>query len=106
MEIQAAAVANQIFVAVANRAGVDGELHFFGRSFVAGPTGRVVARARAEEEELLLTDVDLAEIEAARRHLPFLRDFRYDLYRRHSSAELGRHSRAAEGWIAPVREDR
>lgn len=81
LEIQAASVANQIFVAVANRCGTDGDLHFFGESFVTGPTGRVLARARPDEEEILLAEFDLADIEEARRHLPFLRDFRYDLRR-------------------------
>lgn len=80
IEIQAAAVANQIFVAVANRAGIDGELQFFGRSFIAGPRGQVVARACADEEELLVAEIDPASIEESRRHLPFLRDLRYDLY--------------------------
>jgi N-carbamoylputrescine amidase len=80
LEIQAVAVANQIFVAVANRAGEDGELQFFGESFVAGPTGRVVSRAKPDEEELLVAEIDLGEIEATRRHVPFLRDMRYDLY--------------------------
>ncbi len=83
IEIQASAVANQVFIAVANRAGQDGELHFFGESFVAGPGGQVLARASADAEELLVTDVDLAQIEAARRHIPFLRDLRRDLYGNH-----------------------
>lgn len=82
LEIQAAAVANQIYVAVANRAGTDGELHFFGSSFVTDPLGRVTARASPDEEQLLVAEVDLARIETARRHLPFLRDLRYDLYGR------------------------
>ncbi len=80
IEIQASAVANQIFVAVANRAGVDGELHFFGASFVAAPDGKIVARAREDEEELLVAEIDLQDIERVRRHVPFLRDLRYDLY--------------------------
>ncbi len=80
LEIQAAAVANQIFVAVANRAGTDGELHFFGESFVAGPTGKIVARAAVDAEELLVAEIDLADIELTRRHVPFLRDLRTDLY--------------------------
>jgi N-carbamoylputrescine amidase len=79
IEIQAAAVANQIFVAVANRAGQDGELRFFGRSFVAGPAGRVIARAGDDDEELLLAELDLGEIEKVRRQVPFLRDLRRDL---------------------------
>jgi N-carbamoylputrescine amidase len=80
LEIQAAAVANQIFIAVANRVGVDEELDFFGESFVAGPRGQVVARAARDVEELLTADLDLSDIEAVRRHVPFLRDMRYDLY--------------------------
>lgn len=80
IEIQASAVANQIFVAVANRAGDDGELHFFGESFVAGPDGKIVARAAADAEELLVAELDLSDIERVRRHVPFLRDLRYDLY--------------------------
>ncbi len=80
IEIQAAAVANQIFVAVTNRAGLDGELQFFGESFVAGPNGMIIARAAADEEELLITEIDLGAIEETRRHVPFLRDLRTDLY--------------------------
>ncbi len=79
-ELQAAAVANQIFVAVANRVGRDGDLHFFGESFVVDPFGRVIARAGSETEELLETELDFGQIEAARRALPFLRDLRHDLY--------------------------
>jgi N-carbamoylputrescine amidase len=80
IEIQASAVANQIFVAVANRAGVDGELRFFGESFLVNPAGRVIARATSEEEELLVAELDLGDIERVRRQVPFLRDLRRDLY--------------------------
>jgi N-carbamoylputrescine amidase len=80
IEVQASAVANQIFVAVANRAGLDGDLQFFGQSFVAAPDGKVIARARENEEELLVAEIDRQDIERVRRHVPFLRDLRYDLY--------------------------
>jgi len=85
IEIQAAAVANQIYVAVANRAGLDGELQFFGESFIADPAGQVIARGASDEEELLVTEIDLERIEQVRRHVPFLRDFRYDLFGRPSA---------------------
>lgn len=80
IEIQAAAVANQVFVAVANRAGEDGQLRFFGASFVADPRGRVLDRAPEDVEHLLITEIDLGEIERTRRLVPFLRDLRNDLY--------------------------
>jgi N-carbamoylputrescine amidase len=80
LEMQAAAVANGLFVAVANRAGVDDTLTFFGRSFAVDPYGRVLARAPEDDVALLVVDLDLDLIEQARRDMPFLRDRRPDTY--------------------------
>jgi beta-ureidopropionase len=80
VEMQAAAVANGLFVAVANRAGVDDTLTFFGRSFAVDPYGRVLARAPEQDVALLLVDLDLDLVEEARRDMPFLRDRRPDTY--------------------------
>ncbi len=82
---RAHAVANGCFVAAVNRVGLerpaggDG-LEFWGQSFVAGPGGQVLARAAAEHEEVLVTTVDLAEVDSTRTHWPFLRDRRIDAY--------------------------
>lgn len=73
------AVANGCFVVAVNRIGTEGELVFWGRSFVAKPMGIVAAEA-GEKEEVLVVDCDLKEIEAARRGWPFLRDRRIDAY--------------------------
>jgi beta-ureidopropionase len=80
VEMQAAAVANGVFVAVANRAGADDTLAFFGRSFAVDPYGRVLARAPEDDVALLLADLDLDLVEKARRDMPFLRDRRPDTY--------------------------
>ena len=80
VEMQAAAVANGVFVAVANRAGVDDTLSFFGRSFAVDPYGRVLARAPEDDVALLLVDLDLDLVEEARRDMPFLRDRRPETY--------------------------
>ncbi|HSR29967.1 MAG TPA: nitrilase-related carbon-nitrogen hydrolase [Anaerolineae bacterium] len=80
IEMQAAAVANGVFVAVVNRAGVDDTLTFFGRSFAVDPYGRVLARAPEDDVALLLIDLDLGLIEQARRDMPFLRDRRPETY--------------------------
>jgi N-carbamoylputrescine amidase len=80
VEMQAAAIANGCFVAVANRAGVDDTLSFFGRSFAADPYGRVLARAPEDDVALLLVDLDLDMVEEARRDMPFLRDRRPETY--------------------------
>ncbi|MHB8633903.1 MAG: carbon-nitrogen hydrolase [Thermoplasmatota archaeon] len=73
------AVANGCFVAAVNRVGREGDLEFWGGSFVARPMGIVAAQA-GEAEEVLVVPCDLSEIEAARRGWPFLRDRRIDAY--------------------------
>jgi beta-ureidopropionase len=80
IEMQAAAIANGVFVAVINRAGVDDTLTFFGRSFAVDPYGRVLVRAPENDVALQLVDLDLDQIEEARRDMPFLRDRRPETY--------------------------
>jgi beta-ureidopropionase len=82
IEMQAAAVANGLFVVVVNRAGVDDQLRFFGRSFAVDPYGQVVGRAPEDEMALSLVDLDLDMVDQARRDLPFLRDRRPEMYGR------------------------
>jgi N-carbamoylputrescine amidase len=74
------AIANGLFVAAVNRTGVEGQLEFWGASFVAGPSGNLLARASHDREELLLAECDLDEIDFVRTHWPFLRDRRIDAY--------------------------
>ena len=75
------AIANGVFVAAVNRVGVEGDLEFWGASFVADPFGNVLARACHDREEVLLATCDLACIADTRRNWPFLRDRRIDSYR-------------------------
>ncbi len=74
------AVANGIFVAVANRVGHEGTLEFWGGSFIADPFGRILAQASHDREEILIVDCDRRLIEETRRNWPFLRDRRIDAY--------------------------
>jgi N-carbamoylputrescine amidase len=74
------AIANGVFVAAVNRTGREGDLEFWGSSFVADPFGEVIARADAAKEETLVVDCDLNLIEETRRNWPFLRDRRIDAY--------------------------
>jgi N-carbamoylputrescine amidase len=87
---RAHAVANGCYVVAVNRIGRErpaggAGIEFWGQSFVAGPGGRILARAAADHEEVLLATVDLAQIDATRTHWPFLRDRRIDAY-----GELGK----------------
>jgi N-carbamoylputrescine amidase len=74
------AIANGMFVAVANRVGTEDSLEFWGNSFVVDPFGEVIAHAGAGGEEILLADCNLGLIEETRRNWPFLRDRRIDAY--------------------------
>jgi N-carbamoylputrescine amidase len=74
------AIANGLFVAAPNRVGREGQLEFWGASFVADPYGVVLGRASHTEEETLLVECQLNQIETARTHWPFFRDRRIDAY--------------------------
>ncbi len=74
------AVANGVFVAVTNRVGLEGNLEFWGGSFIADPFGRILARASHDREEIVIAKCDLRLIEETRRNWPFLRDRRIDAY--------------------------
>jgi len=80
------AIANGVYVAVANRTGLekivpgtDG-IEFWGSSFIADPQGVVIAEASVEKEEILVAEIDLHHLENIRRNWPFLRDRRIDAY--------------------------
>ena len=74
------AVANGVYVAAANRAGTEGELEFWGNSFVSDPFGQVVAETAHSNEEILYADCDFSKIGFYRSHWPFMRDRRIDSY--------------------------
>lgn len=74
------AISNGVYVAAVNRVGQEGQLKFWGQSFVADPFGRIIAKASSEEEEILIVPCDLDLIEKTRQNWPFLRDRRIDSY--------------------------
>ncbi|MFG6686140.1 carbon-nitrogen hydrolase [Mariniflexile sp. HNIBRBA6329] len=80
------AVANGIYVAAANRIGLEKYLpdtngiEFWGSSFIVGPQGEILAQASIDKEEILIAEVDLSLQENVRQNWPFLRDRRIDKY--------------------------
>lgn len=88
MTIQRAhAVANGVPVIAVNRTGFEtspdpqgGGSRFWGNSFVAGSQGEILARAGADQEEVLIVKLDRRRSEQVRRIWPFLRDRRIDNY--------------------------
>ena len=80
------AVANGVYVAAANRIGLEKYLpdtngiEFWGSSFICGPQGEILAQASNDQEEILMAEVDLDLQENVRQNWPFLRDRRIDMY--------------------------
>ena len=79
------AVANGCYVAAINRIGLErpeggNGIEFWGQSFVAGTQGQILAKAKVDEEVVLVVPVELGKIDDTRTHWPFLRDRRIDAY--------------------------
>jgi agmatine deiminase len=73
------AIVNGIHVAAVNRAGQEGDLLFWGGSFVADSFGNIIARA-GDGEEILVADLDLSMNRRVREGWGFLRNRRPDTY--------------------------
>ena len=80
------AVANGVYVAAANRIGLEhyvpgtNGIEFWGQSFICGPQGEILAQASADKEEILMAEIDLDLQENVRQNWPFFRDRRIDFY--------------------------
>ncbi|MBS1829630.1 MAG: carbon-nitrogen hydrolase [Acidobacteria bacterium] len=81
---RAHAIANGVYVAAVNRIGFEGTpdngLEFWGSSFVADPSGQIIADASVDEEEILIAEIDPKRCDEVRRNWPFFRDRRIDAY--------------------------
>ncbi len=75
------AVANGVFVVSVNRTGVEGEMNFWGGSFITDPFGAILYQADHDKETLHVEELDLGLLEETRVHWPFLRDRRIDTYK-------------------------
>jgi predicted amidohydrolase len=64
------------FVVYCNRVGFEDGKAFAGGSFIFGPSGRRLVKAPEAEEDLVLADLRLEDIRAARKKWTFLRDDR------------------------------
>ncbi len=74
------AIANSVCVAAANRVGQEGDLIFWGSSFVSDCFGKILSRASSSEEETLVVEVDLVMNGAVREGWGFFRNRRPDVY--------------------------
>jgi predicted amidohydrolase len=76
----ARALENTAFLAYVNLAGVEDGLQFWGGSRLVGPTGDVFAKAKYDEEDFVVCEVDFGDLKAAETFIPTLRDLRPELF--------------------------
>jgi predicted amidohydrolase len=70
-----------VFTVAVNRVGREGDLRFWGGSFVADPFGQVIARASSTREEVLMADLDLSLVRESQEGWGFLGNRRPGSYR-------------------------
>jgi N-carbamoylputrescine amidase len=73
-------VANGIHVVSVNRVGEEGNMQFWGGSFISNPFGKLLYKASHDKEEIHVEELDLEKSESYRTHWPFMRDRRIDSY--------------------------
>ena len=76
----ARALENTAFLAYVNLAGVEDGLQFWGGSRVISPTGDLLAKAKYDEEDLVICEVDYSDMRPAETFIPMLRDLRPELF--------------------------
>ena len=76
----ARAIENTAYVAYVNLAGVQDGLQFWGGSRLVSPNGDVLAKARYDEEDFVVSEVDFGDLRAAEAFIPSLRDLRPELF--------------------------
>lgn len=70
-EMRVQAMQNQVFIAMCNRVGTEGEMEFAGESLVIAPNGNVIIKAD-DTEQLLICDIDFQEVKTARKKQDYL----------------------------------
>ncbi|MEM2988029.1 MAG: carbon-nitrogen hydrolase family protein [Candidatus Bathyarchaeia archaeon] len=76
----ARALENAAFLAYVNLVGIEDGLQFWGGSRLIGPNGNVIAKLAYDEENILVNEVDYADIRPVEIFIPTLRDLRPEIF--------------------------
>ena len=76
----ARAIENTAYLAYVNLAGVQDGLQFWGGSRLVSPNGDVLAKAKYDEEDFVISEVDFGDLKTAESFIPTLRDLRPELF--------------------------
>lgn len=78
-EIRVQAMQNQVFVAMCNRVGTEGEMTFSGESLVVAPNGSLICKVD-DTEQILSCEIDLEEAAKLRKKVPYIATRRKEWY--------------------------
>jgi predicted amidohydrolase len=76
----ARAMENTAFMAYVNLAGVEDELRFWGGSRLIRPNGKVQVRAKYDEEDLVVGEINYADIEPVEKWVPVIKELRNEIF--------------------------
>jgi predicted amidohydrolase len=76
----ARAIENTAFLAYVNLVGIEDGLQFWGGSRIVGPSGKVLAQAKYDEEDFVICNIDYADIRSIEAFVPTLKDLRPELF--------------------------
>ena len=81
--VRARAIENHAYVMAAGQCGPDPEGHYFyGHSLIVDPWGGILAEASAEEETVLVANIDIEQVHNRRSQIPVLNVRRPEAYTR------------------------
>ena len=76
----ARALENTAFLAYVNLSGVEDGLQFWGGSRLVGPTGDLLVKAKYDEQDFVVCEIDYTDMRSAETFIPMLRDLRPELF--------------------------
>jgi predicted amidohydrolase len=76
----ARAIENTAYLAYVNLVGIQDGLQFWGGSRLVSPSGDILAKAKYDEEDFVICEVDYGDLRTAETFIPTLRDLRPDLF--------------------------
>jgi len=76
----ARALENTMFLAYVNLVGIEDGLQFWGGSRMIAPSGKIIAQAKYDEEDIAVAQIDYSDMNRVGAFVPMLRDLRPELF--------------------------
>lgn len=76
----ARALENTMFLAYVNLVGIEDGLQFWGGSRMIAPSGKIIAKAKYDEEDMIVAQINYSDMDHVEVFVPMLRDLRPELF--------------------------